>query len=78
MKQARKHEGKNQSHRVHCRKIDRAVAKYLAKRMGLQRLTDHRRNRYKTKKDKYHGRNGSNNHMSEFSRRWRELSEKIA
>ena len=78
MEQLRKNEGKNVAHRVHSRKIDRAVAKYVAKRMGLRRLTDHKRNRYMTKKDLYHGRRSTNEHYSTFSQRWRELSERIA
>ena len=77
MKQARRNNSKNVAHRVHSRKIDRAVARYAAKRMGMQRLTDHKRNRYKTKKDKNHGKLTKNNHYSAFSQRWQELTEKI-
>lgn len=78
MKQARRNNGKNVAHRVHSRKLDRAVARYAAKRMGMARLTDHKRNRYKTKSDKNHGKLVKNKHFSAFSKRWRELVDKVA
>ena len=78
MKQARRNNRKNTAHPVHSRKIDRAVARYAAKRAGLARLTDHRRNRYKTKKNKFHGRTVKNEHYSAFSQRWREIVQKVA
>ena len=78
MKQARRKDSKNVAHAVHTRKLDRRVARYAAKRLGLSRLTDHRRNRYMTKKDKNHGKTVKNEHFSAFSQRWRELIQKIA
>ena len=78
MKQARRNESKNVAHEVHSRKLDRMVARYAAKRMGLSRLTDRKRNRYKTKKNKNYGKVTQNDHYSVFSQRWRELVQKIA
>lgn len=78
MKQARRNEMINVSHRIHNRKIDRRVARYVAKRSGLARVTDHKRNRYKTKKNKNYGKTNDNTHISTFSSLWRELAERIA
>lgn len=78
MKQLRRNKSKNVAHRIHSRKLDRAVARYAAKRIGMARLTDHKRNRYGTKKDKNHGKNATNEHYSSFSQKWRELADKVA
>lgn len=62
---------KRVSTRVHTRKIDRMVARNAMKASGRVHVTSHKRNRYKTKKDRTHGSQCTNFHYSYFSKNWR-------
>lgn len=58
--------------RVHTRKIDRMVARNLMKASGRVHVTNRKRNRYGTKKDRTHGSQAKNLHYSYFSKNWRQ------
>lgn len=57
--------------RIHTRKVDRAVAKYMMKRAGRTQITSNKRNRYKTKKHPTYGGTADNTHYSYFAQNWR-------
>ena len=60
--------------RIHTRKLDRSVARYMMNMRGLQNVAGGKgkRNRYGTKKDSTHGSSAMNTHDSYFSKHWRD------